>query len=82
MRAKHKWWKNGVYPKWTVRIIWYEEGDGENIRLAIEDCEKKVNLFPNTKAKADIIWDEFKRIAPPEGEQLPIVDEIVEMFKD
>jgi len=65
MRGRLKEWKNGKYPKWTCRIIWYEEGDGENIRLQLTDKEQEYNCYPKNSGEADIIWNTFKEMAVP-----------------
>jgi len=80
MRARHKEWKNGKYPKWTCRIIWFEEGDGENIRLHLEDSEMIKNVYPESKAEADAIWEMFRSEAPPNGGDKPIVAAIFKEF--
>ncbi len=82
-RGRHKEWKNGRYqPKWTCRIIWFEEGEGENIRLELEDYERKANVYPASKEAADQIWFLFKQGAPPEGVQQPFVADLLALIKD
>ncbi len=60
MRSRHKEWQDGRGGKWTCRIIWYEEGDGENIRLHLETPDGIQYLYPKTVDEAQGIWDKFK----------------------
>lgn len=80
MRARHKEWKNGKYPKWTCRIIWFEGKEETDIRLQLEDCEIKKNVFPSSQIEADAIWDLFRSMAPPSGEETPFVQALLADF--
>ncbi len=80
MRTRHKEWKNGKYPKWTCRIIWFQGSDENDIRLQIEDCEVEKNVFPQSQIEADAIWDLFKTMAPPSGEAKPFVQDLLKDF--
>lgn len=83
MRGRLKEWSNrsrpgAGYVTWTVRIIWFEEeGDGENIRLQLEDCERRVNYYPRSQVEADHVWQMFKSGAPEVGVRTPFVAELL-----
>ncbi len=81
MRSRHKEWQNGRGGKWSTRIIWFEEGDGENIRLELLDCEREQNLYPKTKDAADQIWFMFKQGSPTDGQKVAFVADLIELLK-
>ncbi len=77
MRIKHKEWKNGKYPNWTCRIVWYQDGSND-IRLQLEDCDRTISIFPQNREEADQIWFMFKQGAPEEGVRQPFVTDLIE----
>lgn len=78
MRSRRKEWKNGTYPKWTARIIWFQGND--DIRLELEDCERVVNVYPKSKEDADHMWFMFRQGAPQEGDKTPFVADLLKLF--
>ena len=77
-KLKHKLkrqWRNGKGGKWCCRIRWYE-GEGENgidIRLQMEDCERKINFFANNKKTAENVWQLFRLGAPKSKTNKPLI---------
>jgi len=66
-RELRRQWRNGRGGKWCCRIRWYEGvgvDDCADIRLQMEDCERKVNFYPNNQETADHVWSLFKQGAP------------------
>lgn len=80
-RYRLKEWKNGKYPKWTARIIWFEQNGHDDIRLQMEDCDRQVNVYPNTKEAADNLWFMFKQGAPPEGDHTPFISDLLDLIR-
>lgn len=68
MRALRRSWKgrreNGkvisVRHTFTLRSRWYDEGDGVNIRLCLEDEEGLHNHYPSTEQEGEAMWQAFK----------------------
>ena len=85
MRSRRKEWKNGRGGRWSTRIIWFDDHGGSelggDIRLALEDCERKVNLFPSSKEVADHIWFMFKNGSPADGQRIPFVADLLELLE-
>jgi hypothetical protein len=75
-------WRNGPGGRWSARITWFGEGDNRqaNIRLELEDCERSINLYPDTKEKADHIWQMFRQGAPQDGQKVPFITELLELL--
>ena len=79
-RERKKSWRNGSGGKWTTRITWFEGSPGD-IRLQIEDFERKENVYPETKEKADHAWQLFRSGSPPEGVKTPFVEELLKLYE-
>jgi hypothetical protein len=83
-RVHLKEWKNGRYqPKWTARIVWFQtaHNDPTDIRLQLEDCQCKMNYYPQTQEEADAVWFMFKQGAPVEGHATPFVQDLLALVK-
>ena len=65
---------------WNSRIIWYEEGDGENIRLSLEDSACLRNVYPKSKEEAEHIAQMFRTGSPYAGEATPFVDDLLKLL--
>ena len=90
-RSRHREWNNAKknldgsnrrHPmSWNSRIVWYEEGDGENIRLTLEDSACLRNVFPKSKEEAEHIAFQFKHGAPYAGDgDTPFVDDLLKLL--
>lgn len=82
MRYLLKMWRNGRGGKWDCRIRWLDEGDCINIRLELEDCERKHNLYPTSEIEADLIWSLFKLEAPEGKQGVPIISKILSILEN
>ncbi len=88
MRTRRREWKNGsCLPKWTVRIIWYDDNAGPmnelggDIKLTMLDCEGEKYVLPKSLDAAEQIWQMFMQAAPKERVSTPIVDMVIELSK-
>ena len=63
MRMRHRMWRNGPGGRWTVRLIWYHEAPGVNIRLEIRDRGRESNFYPATLEEAEAIWAKAQELA-------------------
>lgn len=86
-RVKHKWWRNGKGGAWTARIIWYAEGEPsretgwdlpDNIRLSLEDSERRINYFPQSLEEAHYVWHLFKEGAVLNG-PVPFLSDLLKV---
>ena len=68
MRSLHRSWKGRVIDgklvpvrhTFTHRYRWYEQGEGENIRLNLEDTEGAFNHYPKSTEEAEQICQDFR----------------------
>lgn len=56
MRSRHRMWRNGPGGRWNVRLIWYHETPGVDIRLEINDRGRETNLYPVSEDQANDWW--------------------------
>lgn len=61
-RMLRKEWKN-KRSGWSFRIRWFE---GDGIRLQLEDPERKINVYPRDRERAEEVWFQFKLRAKEE----------------
>lgn len=65
-------WRNGPDDKATARILWWEAEDfaggvcsSKEIRLEMHDgVTGEKNLFPETRAQAELIFNRFQFLSP------------------
>jgi hypothetical protein len=79
MRRRYKSWQNGTYQNWTARIIWYQGPDVAHIRLAMEDCERKLHVYPANREAADNLYQMFRQGAPHQGIRVPFVADLLRL---
>ena len=89
-RHRHREWNNAKkntggfmrrHPQgWNSRYIWYEKGDGEDIRLSLEDCEGLRNVYPKSQEEAEHIAFQFRTGAPFAGDATPFVVDLLNLL--
>ena len=82
-RMKLRQWRNGPGGKWTTRILWYADShdSNENIRLQMEDSERKHNFYPRDKEHAEQVWFMFKQGSPTADTQTPFITDLLKILE-
>ena len=86
MRSMRKMWRNGPGGRWSTRIVWYDDAptsgpSGKDIRLAMEDCERKINHFPGSIEEANWLWFTFRQGSPQDGDKVPFLADLMDLLK-
>lgn len=82
-RTKVRTWRNGSGGNWDCRIIWYARSIRdfrENIRLQLEDTERKVNIFPDSFEEAEQLYFMFRHGCPKDVPTQPFIEDLLALW--
>ena len=89
-RHRHREWNNAKkrelgnqrHPQgWNSRIIWFKPGNElEGIRLSLEDCERRINIYPESEEEAEHFMFQFRTGSPMAGDDTPFVRDLIKLL--